>query len=300
MNSEFLKRLAAHPLLRAAIVMPLLIMVLFSLFNLTGIPDEERLPTVIKIGIVNLDEGVPEVSRSISAQLLARNQLGLLAESQHFTSEEAAKRALDTGDVSAILIFPAAFSREVMTAKAVNLKFIASQHLSLAETQFTGALPRHLQMALSAMIPNYDLVKLGSQSADEFPAVYKKVAIAVEYLHFAERSSALAAPGIMTFVTWMAAFVGSLMTYLATRGFQAPGTRVLVCTIRTLLPVAVSAAASLVLTIIVVWATNNWDKAVALWLFTWFSLTAANLLISGLFSEQSIRTASLSSSLIKR
>lgn len=284
---EVLQRIREHQMLRAAIAAPIAIMIIFSLFNLTGAPDQSRLPAAVTLGIVNLDEGVPGMPAPLSQQLLAGMQAGLPVGTERFADEATARTALDEADISAILVFPAGFSRQVMAPGAVDLSFIASQHLSVAETQLAGTLSRQIQAALSAAIAGIRLANAtgGGPSAEGAGPVPPPGAnVTVELLHAAGSAAALSAPFVMTFATWIAAFVGALMAFLATRPVKGRETTVPVSGVRTLLPIAVTAVASLALAVTVAWTTGNWDVIVAIWLFAWLASAAVTLLLAGLFA----------------
>jgi ABC-2 type transport system permease protein len=284
---EVLQRIREHQMLRAAIAAPIAIMIIFSLFNLTSAPDQSRLPAAITLGIVNLDEGAPGMPAPLSGQLLAGMQAGLPVGTTIFADEAAARAALEDGEVSAILVFPAGFSRQVLAPGSVDVSFVASQHLSLAETQFAGTLSRQLQASLSAAVAEIRLANAaggappgGGPGAARPPAAN----VTVELLHVAATPAALSAPFVMTFATWIAAFVGALMAFLATRPVKGPETTVPVSGVRTLLPIAVTAIASLALAVTVAWTTGNWSAIVAIWLFAWLASAALTLLIAGLFA----------------
>ncbi len=284
---EVLQRIRGHQMLRAAIAAPIAIMIIFSVFNLTAAPDQSRLPAAVRLAIVNLDEGVPGVPAPLSEQLLAGMQAGLPAGTTMFADEAAARTALEEGEVSAILVFPVGFSRQVMAPGAVEMSFIASQHLSLAETQFAGTLSRQLQASLSAAVAGIRLANAISEAppgGGPGAAPPPGANVSVELLHVAATPAALSAPFVMTFATWIAAFVGALMAFLATRPVKGPETTVPVSGVRTLLPIAVTAIASLALALTVAWTSDNWGALVAIWLFAWLASAALTLLIAGLFA----------------
>jgi len=284
---EVLRRIREHQMLRAAIAAPIAIMIIFSLFNLTAAPDQSRLPSAVTLGIVNLDEGVPGMPAPLSQQLLAGIQAGLPVGTAAFADEASARAALGEGEVSAVLVFPAAFSQQVLAQGAVDVSFVASQHLSLGETQLTGTLSRQIQAALSAAIAGIRLANAtgaAPPAGAAGPAPPAGANVSVELLYAAGSSAAVSAPFVMTFATWIAAFVGALMAFLATRPVKGPETTVPVSGVRTLLPIAVTAIASLALAVTVAWTTDNWDAIAAIWLFAWLASAALTLLIAGLFA----------------
>ena len=50
-----LERMRSNPLFRAAIAAPIAIMIVFSLFNLTGAADQSRLSAAMILAVVDLD-----------------------------------------------------------------------------------------------------------------------------------------------------------------------------------------------------------------------------------------------------
>jgi ABC-2 type transport system permease protein len=285
---EVLQRIREHQMLRPAIAAPIAIMIIFSLFNLTAAPDQSRVPAAVTLGIVNLDEGAPGTPAPVSEQLVAGMQAGLPVGSARYADAAVARTALDDGEISAFLVFPAEFSRQVLSQGSVDVSFVASQHLSLAETQLAGTLSRQLQASLSAAIAGIRLANATGGApeggAPGAAAPPPGANVTVEFLYAATTPAALSAPFVMTFATWIAAFVGALMAFLATRPVKGPETTVPVSGVRTILPIAVTGVASLALAVTVAWTTDNWDEIVAIWLFAWLASAALTLLIAGLFA----------------
>ena len=219
------------------------------------------------------------------------------SERSRFADEASARTALEDGEVSAVLLFPAEFSRSVMSPGAVEIRLIASQHLSLAETQFTGSLSRQIAASLSAAIAGVRLASANGQfppgDGAEF-ALPPGADVSVEFLHVAREPAALAATFVMTFATWIAAFVGALLAFLATRAVKGPETILPVSALRSVLPVIVSAIASLSLAIVVAWTTANWPSFIEIWLLVWLATAAITLLIAGLFARSSASLQSFS------
>ena len=223
----------------------------------------------------------------LSEQLLGGIRGALPIGTLAFADEVSARTALEDGEVSAVLLFPAEFSRSVMSPGAVEIRFIASQHLSLAETQFTGSLSRQIAASLSVAIAGVRLASANGQfppgDGAEF-ALPPGADVSVELLHVAREPAALAATFVMTFATWIAAFVGALLAFLATRAVKGPETILPVSALRSVLPVIVSAIASSSLAIVVAWTTANWPSFIEIWLLVWLATAAITLLIAGLFA----------------
>ncbi len=276
----------ANPLFRAAIVAPIAIMIIFSLFNLTSATDQSRIPAAVTVGVVNLDDGVPDGPR-ISEQLLAGMQEGLPFRMETFADEAAARASLEEGDVSAVLVVPSEFSRGVIGQTVVDVRMIATDHLSLAETQLGRSLSGQVGAALSVAIANVRLAAANGAFPPQpgaTPDFGPAAVVSTEVLYAAGRPEALPAPFVMTYATWLAAFVGSLMIFLSTRSVKGPGTLVPVGAVRSVMPLLVPAVASLALAVVVAWTTDNWDAFLQLWLFVWLATSAITLLVVGLFA----------------
>lgn len=283
---ETIAGIRRHPLFRAAIVAPIAIMIIFSLFNLTAATDQQKIPSAITLGIVNLDQGAEGAPGPLAEQALNGLAAGLPVGTARFDDEATATTALDEGDISALLIFPATFTAEVLSGEPVAIRFVGTQHLSLAETQFTRFLGGQLEGSLSAAVSGIRqslaaaAAPAGSPSSMPQPAVE----VSSELLHVAHNPAAISAPFVMTFATWMSAFVGALMTFIASRIFKGSHTIRPVGLLRTLLPIVVPAISAIALSIVVAWTTNNWGQLLSIWLFVWLAAAAIGLLFEGLFA----------------
>ncbi len=99
------------PLARPAMIVPTLIMLVFSVFTLTAPMSPERLAPTITLGIVNQDEGLTMPPIKISERLLAGLSGQMPFQTRAFETPEAAEAALAAGAVSVVVGFPAEFSR---------------------------------------------------------------------------------------------------------------------------------------------------------------------------------------------
>ncbi len=284
-----LGRIRANATFRPALVAPILIMIVFSFFNLTSAPDQARVPAAMTLGVVNLDQGVPFVPVKLSDQLLQRLGSALPFAVATYPDEAAARAALDAGAATAILVLPADFSLKAMGRDPLTVKVLNSQHRSMAETQFGGTLPQLFQANLSAAIASLRLAAAqgalpAAPAAGETPALTLPVTVETETLHQAANAAALLAPFVMTFATWIAGLVGALMLFIATRTERGPGSALPVATIRTLLPLPVTLAASLLLSLVVAWTADAWPHFLALWGISWLGALAATLLVTGLLA----------------
>ncbi len=137
-------------LFRAAIIVPTVIALIFSIFNLTAPNDPEKISSNFKLGIVNLDKSksFPLLStqaiKSISRSLPFR--VGL------FKDSENAKTALAKGEISSVIIFPEDFSEQALGKKSISVKVINSDHLTASETQIASQLPSTFQLGLLALL----------------------------------------------------------------------------------------------------------------------------------------------------
>ena len=138
-------------LFKPAIIVPTVIMLVFSIFNLTAPSDPARILSSFELGIVNEDIGpFPLVStkaiKGISKSLPFR--VTLLKDS------ETARDSLLKGKVSSVITFPESFSQLALSNKTLSIDILNSQHLTIAETQMASQLPSMIQMALSTFVSN--------------------------------------------------------------------------------------------------------------------------------------------------
>jgi len=277
--SETLDRIRENPLFRAAIIAPIAIMVIFSIFNMTAPLDSGRVAQSIGLGVVNLDTGMPGAPIKASDGILGGLRANLPFAVQTFGDEAAAKAAVDAGDIAAALVVPADFTRNAIGGGDITIKVINTQHLSIAETQLGGGLPAQLQGAFSAAVSGARL----AFAQGGFPTGELPVAVEVETLRTARNANALFAPFVMTFATWLASLVSGVLLFLATRGHRVPGSASHLAAVRTMLPVVVAGIASLALAFIVAGTTNLWGDFFGLWLMAWLATAAIMLVVGGLF-----------------
>jgi ABC-type multidrug transport system permease subunit len=83
---------------------------------------------------------------------------------------------------------------------------------------------------------------------------------------------------------WLAAFVGSLMLFLASKPALNSKTSLQVAGFRTLFPGVVTLGSSIILALTLCLVTNDFGNFIALWLFIWPVSYAIALLVTGLFS----------------
>ena len=267
-------------LFKPAIMVPTMIMLIFSLFNLTAPVDPIRTASAFNLGVVNQDEGL-----TFPPMKLATLAMEGIAGSMPFNvtvldDPEIARAALESGDVATVILFPADFSKLAVSDKNFSIEIWNTQHLTVAETQMASQLPMMIQMALSSGVSNLRL----AISKGQMPSLDLAVTANVETIHRAENTATLPAPFVMTFTSWLAAMVGAILLFLATSARFAPSlaskNRAYV---RTLVPVMTMGLASFVLALVVVSTTLQWALFIGIWLNVWIVSLCLVWLFMGIF-----------------
>ncbi|MBV7408796.1 hypothetical protein [Maritimibacter sp. DP1N21-5] len=274
--SSFLQKFFARPLAVPALIVPSAIMLIFSVFTLTAPMDPARLAPEIKLAVVNQDEGLTMPPIKISERMLAGlgGELPFTVVSMETT--DAARVALEAGDVSVVLVFPSDFSAKAFAGEQVRVEIFTAPHVTVAETQMAGSLERMLPIAMSAGVASMKL----AMAQGQMPTGAMPVVAEVTRLGTDEPAAAAQAPFAMLYTTWLAAFVGSIMLTLATRGRPDRGS---VAWTRTMLPVVITGAASLLLALIV-GATVGWGTFLPAWLVVWPTTLALTWFFTGVLS----------------
>jgi len=261
-------------LFRAAVIVPILISLIFSLFNLTAPNDPEKIASNFKLGIVNLDTSItiPRIStqaiKSLSRSLPFR--VGL------FKTADEAKEALSKGSISSVIIFPEKFSELALSDRSIAVKVISTEHLTVSETQIAKQLPSMFQMGLSTFVSNLRLSKIkNEQSSLEMPIMIEN-----ETLYKAQSLASMPSPFVMNFVTWLTAMVGSVLLFLATNQMTLLNRAY----VRTVIPIMTMGASSLVLAIVVTTSTLQWGSFIMLWLAPWLISVCLSWLFLGIFT----------------
>ena len=159
-------------LFKPAIMVPAMIMLIFSLFNLTAPADPERTAAAFNLGVVNQDEGL-----TFPPMKLASLAMEGIAGSMPFTvtvldDPEIARSALESGDVATVILFPADFSKLAVGDKNFSIEMWKTEHLTVAETQMASQLPTMIQMALSSGVANLRLAMSKGQMPSLDPVSY--------------------------------------------------------------------------------------------------------------------------------
>jgi hypothetical protein len=260
--------LRRSPLWMAAFVTPVLMMFLFSFFNLSAPVDPARAMAGLEVGVVNLDTGAGPLR--LSDQMLGKIGQSMPFSVAPFESEDAARAALEAGEIAAIITIPADFSSAGTSGGAITVKVLATQHLSPVETQLGSTLGQQLQGGMTAAMAQAPLPQKPT------------VTVVTELLHAAPNQAALVAPAITTFAVWIGSLVGVLALYLATEQAKSELGATRVAGLRIGVPVVVSVVASLVLALVIAWLAESWAAIPGLWLVLWAGIGAIGLTLAGL------------------
>ena len=259
-------------LFKPAIIVPTVIMLIFSIFNLTAPSDPARILSSFELGIVNEDVGplplfstqaIKEISKSLPFRV------ALLKNS------ETARDALLKGKVSSVITFPENFSQLALSNKNLSIDILNSQHLTISETQIARQLPSMLQMALSTFVSNLRASKLNNQSTNLGMLVNTNV----ETMFKAKSLASLPAPFVMSFTTWMASMVGAILLFLGTRQMAFLNRAY----VRTIVPVMTMGFASFALATVVTLTTLQWEVFLMTWLSVWLVCVCLTWLFLGVF-----------------
>ena len=188
---------------------------------------------------------------------------------------EIARSALEAGEVATVILFPADFSKLAVGDKNFSIEIWNTQHLTVAETQMASQLPMMVQMALSSGVANLRL----AMSKGQMPSLDLTVTANVETLHRAENTATLPAPFVMTFTSWLAAMVGTILLFLATSQMASMNRAY----IRTLVPVMTMGLASFVLALVVIFTTSQLGLFIDIWLNVWLVSLCLVWLFMGIF-----------------
>lgn len=277
--SETLSRIRGNPTFRPAIIAPIAIMLIFSVFNMTAPLDGGRVARSITLGIVNLDAGVPGAPIRASDGIIAGMRSGLPFAVSPQDSEAAARAALDRGEIAAAIVVPENFSQRAIGGGDITVTVLNTEHLSIAETQVGAGLGAQIQAAFSAAVSGARL----AFAQGGFPTGEMPVSVTVETLHRSSNANTLIAPFVMAFATWIASLVSGIMLFVATRRERGTGSYVPVAVLRTVLPIAVAGIATLGLAFTVVASAGLWGDFFGLWLMAWLATAGIMLVIGGLF-----------------
>ena len=260
-------------LFKPAIIVPTVIMLIFSIFNLTAPSDPARILSSFELGIVNEDLG-PSLPL-ISTQAIKGISKSLPFRVTLLKNSETARDALLKGQVSSVITFPENFSQLALSNKNLSIDILNSQHLTMSETQIASQLPSMLQMALSTFVSNLRASKLNNQGSN----VGMMVTTNVETMFKAKSLASLPAPFVMSFTTWMASMVGAILLFLGTRQMAFLNRAYL----RTIVPIMTMGFASFALATVVTLTTLQWEVFLMTWLSVWLVCVCLTWLFLGVF-----------------
>ena len=265
------------PLFIPAMIVPTVIMLIFSFFSLTAPLDSEKVASAFKLGIVNNDTGLTFPPLKVSERMLEGMSANLPFQIVELQEKDGALAALELGDVAAVLVFPPKFSKLVASGDPIELEIFNGNHLTLLETQMSAQLPAMMQANFSAgVLLLRDALSKGQMPDGVFPIV-----TSVTTLHKAAHPAALVAPFVMTFTTWLASFVGAMLLFLASKTVAHGASMALV---RSVLPIAVTGIAAFVLALTIAGTTGAFAMLLSLWATIWAATLAISWLMGGLFA----------------
>jgi len=260
-------------LFKPAIIVPTVIMLIFSIFNLTAPSDPARILSSFELGIVNEDLG-PSLPL-ISTQAIKGISKSLPFRVTLLKNSETARDALLKGQVSSVITFPENFSQLALSNKNLSIDILNSQHLTIVETQMASQLPSMMQLALSTFVSNLRASKLNNQGSN----VGMMVTTNVETMFKAKSLASLPAPFVMSFTTWMASMVGAILLFLGTRQMAFLNRAY----VRTIVPVMTMGFASFALATVVTLTTLQWEVFLMTWLSVWLVCVCLTWLFLGVF-----------------
>ena len=260
-------------LFKPAIIVPTVIMLIFSIFNLTAPSDPARILSSFELGIVNEDLG-PSLPL-ISTQAIKGISKSLPFRVTLLKNSETARDALLKGQVSSVITFPENFSQLALSNKNLSIDILNSQHLTIVETQMASQLPSMMQLALSTFVSNLRASKLNNQSTNLGMLVNTNV----ETMFKAKSLASLPAPFVMSFTTWMASMVGAILLFLGTRQMAFLNRAY----VRTIVPVMTMGFASFALATVVTLTTLQWEVFLMTWLSVWLVCVCLTWLFLGVF-----------------
>ena len=274
---QFIRKITQQSQFRPAIIVPTAIALIFSVFTLTAPMDQGRIASAISLGVVNLDTGLKFPPLKVSTKVMEGMAENLPFTVVNFTSEDEAREALDRGDVAVALVFPADFSKRVASSDPIEMQLINTNHLTVLETQLGAQMPMLLQSAFSAGV----LMLRQSLAAGKLPDGTFPVTVEVETLHPATNPASLMAPFAMMYTTWLGAFVGSMMLFMASR---RSGSGAAAGVVRTIVPIVVTGLAATTIATVVSWTTGSWGNFLCLMGTYWAVQLTLSWLIGGVFA----------------
>ena len=114
-------------LFKPAIIVPIVIMLFFSIFNLTAPSDPARIAYAFELGVVNKDIGP-------SLPLVSNQAIKTLSKSLPFRltiikDSATAREALSRGEVASVITFPENFSQLALSDDKLNIEILNSHKI---------------------------------------------------------------------------------------------------------------------------------------------------------------------------
>ena len=106
-----------------AMIVPSLIMLIFSLFNMTAPLDPERSASAFRLGVVNQDEGLTSPPIWISSRMLGGLGENLSFKISEFKTIALARAVLEAGEIAAVVVFPLSFPKIQLAMKTLRSKY---------------------------------------------------------------------------------------------------------------------------------------------------------------------------------
>ena len=270
--------LRQHPMFPGIILVPVMMALIFSLFNLSAPPNPERLAENLQLGLVNQDEGIRIPPLNAGSRLAEGFGERFPFKLVEFDTEGAARAALEAEEIVAILLLPPSFTKDIIGDEPVPFSVINGGHLTMAESQISAQLPGMLTTGIAAAVTGIRLAFAKGQ----LPGTELPVAVTSETIHpLAENASGMA-PFVSAFVIWLASLVGAILTFLSLKGVGASGPGA--AGVTSLLPIISSGIATLMLAIVVSLTAGTADGFIQFWLTCWALMVVISLLFNGLLA----------------
>ena len=109
-------------LFKPAIMVPAMIMLIFSLFNLTAPADPVRTASAFNLGVVNQDKGLTFPPMKLATLAMVGISGNLAFTITEIDNPETARSALEAGEVATVILFPEDFSKLAVGDKNFSIK----------------------------------------------------------------------------------------------------------------------------------------------------------------------------------
>lgn len=260
------------PSFRAAFIIPVAIVLIFSFFNLISVADPSTAVSNAKFGLVVEEQ---EANAKMVEQLVDVLKKTVPFASIDYAGSKAAAAALDKGEILAKLTLSTKFGQQLESTKSTVIEVEKATHLTLMENQLSSQIASTLQAAMIAAILSHRLAAATGEPPT--PAVTMMIKGSKSSIN----PVAIIAPSITTFVIWLSAFVGSVLIFVTTRN---EGAGKPVTLFRLFAPLIVSGISALVLATVISTMLSELSLLIKLWGLVWMLLLGLGWLFSGLFA----------------